>query len=96
MITGDAAGTAISIAKEIGLSVPKLPVLLGDVETHHGRSIVCWRCTGDDLRGLNEILLGNDWLKWRKDYKQWRGGGSAGARGEATIKVRRMLPLKAI
>ena len=24
--------------------------------------------------GLNEILLGNEWLTWRKNYKQWRGG----------------------
>ena len=88
MITGDAAGTAISIAKEIGLALPNLPVLLGDVEKDgRGQSIVCWRCSGDDLRGLNQILLGNDWLKWRKNYKEWRGGGSAGARGEATIKV---------
>ncbi|CAK9023746.1 Polyamine-transporting ATPase 13A2 [Durusdinium trenchii] len=88
MITGDAAGTAISIAKEIGLALPGLPVLLGDVETDsHGQNIVCWRCSGDDLKGLNQILLGNEWLNWRKNYKQWRGGSAAGARGEATIKA---------
>ncbi|CAJ1383081.1 unnamed protein product [Effrenium voratum] len=88
MITGDAAGTAISIAKEIELAVPGLPVLLGDLETDsQGKSIVCWRCTGDDLKGLNEILLGNEWLNWRKNYKQWRGGGASGARGEATVKA---------
>ncbi|CAJ1446336.1 unnamed protein product, partial [Effrenium voratum] len=45
------------------------------------------RCTGDDLKGLNEILLGNEWLNWRKNYKQWRGGGASGARGEATVKA---------
>jgi len=88
MITGDAAGTAISIAKEIGLALPGLPVLLGDVETDsRGMNIVCWRCSGEDLKGLNQILLGNEWLNWRKNYKQWRGGSAAGARGEATIKA---------
>ncbi|CAE7193880.1 Atp13a4 [Symbiodinium pilosum] len=52
-----------------------------------GRFVVCWRCVGEDLKGLNEILLGNEWLTWRKNYKQWRGGGAAGARGEATMKA---------
>lgn len=88
MITGDAAGTAISIGKEIGLTLPGLPVLLGDLETDsRGINIVCWRCSHDDLQGLNQILLGNEWLNWRKNYQQWRGGGAAGARGEATIKA---------
>ncbi|CAE7534282.1 ATP13A4, partial [Symbiodinium sp. KB8] len=88
MITGDAAGTAVSIAKEIKLAAPGLPVLLGDMEKNStGHTAVCWRCVGEDLKGLNEILLGNEWLTWRKNYKQWRGGAAAGARGEATMKA---------
>jgi len=83
MITGDAAGTAICIAKEAALVAEGVPVLLGDLREGDSKGGVAWKCQDDDLTALNELLLGNDWLTWRKNYKQWRGGGTTGARGEA-------------
>ncbi|OLP91475.1 DEAD-box ATP-dependent RNA helicase 14 [Symbiodinium microadriaticum] len=71
MITGDAAGTAVSIAKDVYSSVSSEANFL----------------TATFAIRLNEILLGNEWLTWRKNYKQWRGGAAAGARGEATMKA---------
>mmetsp|Transcript_59508 Transcript_59508/g.170801 ORF Transcript_59508/g.170801 Transcript_59508/m.170801 type:complete len:1448 (+) Transcript_59508:107-4450(+) len=88
MITGDAAGTAICIAREASLVAQGTPVLLGDLlpvggPKSGGPLAVAWKCSDDDLNRMNELLLSNDWLKWRNNYKQWRKGSTSGARGEA-------------
>jgi len=80
MITGDAPGTAIKIAKEASLVQSNMPVLLGDVEA--GGSVV-WRSDPEDLSTLNELLLSNEWLTWRREYQQWRQGNKKGSKGEA-------------
>lgn len=84
MITGDTAGTAIRIAKESALVHPGVPVLLADLAQEPGSKVstVQWRCLEEDLTTLNGVLLGNEWLTWRRNYKQWREGGGHGARGE--------------
>jgi len=87
MITGDAAGTAICIAREASLVQPGVPVLLGDIPS--GEKTVSWQCQLEDLTAMNEVLLGNEWLTWRRNYKKWRTGEGRGARGEASARARR-------
>ena len=69
---------------------PGVPVLLGDIpmDAKAGEGVT-WRCQEEDLTAMNELLLGNDWLTWRKNYKQWRMGQGSGARGEAASGARK-------
>jgi len=86
MITGDTTGTAICIAREASLVPEGVPVLLGDLS--EGKTGVRWVCSSDDLNAMSELLLSNEWLTWRRNYKVWREGGGQGARGEATVRAR--------